>query len=185
MQAKPPLACHANLVAEWGGVAPGGRVEGVKRVGFGGWGADESIMCIQVQRRTTPRITQELEHSRVSTGCRELSSGPVFLFFFLHVSARNTQMHECLCFIVHVCITPSCPLWLSFPHYVKHAKLIELMTSLPTVHRSSLFLSYHLAPLFFTFLPPPPPPQKKWNTKRVQPQYIKDINPCSGLCSIK
>ena len=25
MQAKPPLVCHANLLAEWGGVAARGR----------------------------------------------------------------------------------------------------------------------------------------------------------------
>lgn len=41
MQAKPPLACHANLVAEWGGVAAreGSGSEGAERVGFwvGGW----------------------------------------------------------------------------------------------------------------------------------------------------
>lgn len=108
-------------------------------------------------------------------------------FFFLHVSARNTQMHECLCITVHVCVTPSCPLWLSFPHYVKHAKLIELMTSLPTVHRSSLFLSCHLAPLFSFLLFFLLLLKKKveLGTKRVRPQYIKDINPRSGLCSIK
>lgn len=58
MQAKPPLACHANLVAEWGGVAAKGR-EREKRakrvgvwggVGWGGVEADESIMCIEVQQ---------------------------------------------------------------------------------------------------------------------------------------
>ena len=52
MQAKPPLACHANLVAEWGGVAAregSGRGE-LREFGVG-WGeADESIMCIEVQQ---------------------------------------------------------------------------------------------------------------------------------------
>lgn len=64
MRAKPPLACHANLVAEWGGDGWGaggsrelgsgvggvdsGAVGAVRR-GVGG--ADESIMCIQVRRR--------------------------------------------------------------------------------------------------------------------------------------
>lgn len=56
MQAKPPLACHANLVAEWGGVAAreASGERRAKRVGaWGGvvWGeADESIMCIEVQQ---------------------------------------------------------------------------------------------------------------------------------------
>lgn len=53
MQAKPPLVCHANLLAEWGGVAER------ERSGSGGLresdsigrrGADESIMCIEVQQ---------------------------------------------------------------------------------------------------------------------------------------
>ena len=49
MQAKPPLACHANLVAEWGGVAA--REARAKREwGWGGGEADESIMCIEVQQ---------------------------------------------------------------------------------------------------------------------------------------
>lgn len=37
MQTKPPLACHANLVAEWGGVAAreGSRRGGLRESGFG------------------------------------------------------------------------------------------------------------------------------------------------------
>ena len=59
MQAKPPLACHANLVAESprGGVAArkgsgrGGLTELGLGVGWGGVGeADKSIMCIEVQQ---------------------------------------------------------------------------------------------------------------------------------------
>lgn len=64
MQTKPPLACHANLVAEWGGVAAreGSRRGGLRESGFGsgreggggggGWlgDADESIMCTEVQQ---------------------------------------------------------------------------------------------------------------------------------------
>lgn len=36
MQAKPPLACHANLVAEWGGVAAreGSGSEGLRELGL-------------------------------------------------------------------------------------------------------------------------------------------------------
>lgn len=52
MQAKLPLACHANLVAEWGGVAVR---EGSVRGGLGESGVEvgeayESIMCIEVQQ---------------------------------------------------------------------------------------------------------------------------------------
>lgn len=53
MQAKPPLACHANLVAEWGGVAAreGSGSGGLRELGLvGGGGAYESIMCIEVQQ---------------------------------------------------------------------------------------------------------------------------------------
>lgn len=54
MQAKPPLACHANLVAEWGGVAAreGSGRGGLRESGvWGGAGeADESIMCIELQQ---------------------------------------------------------------------------------------------------------------------------------------
>lgn len=51
MHAKPPLACHANLVAEWGGVAAreGSGSGGVRELGLGR-GADESIMCIEAQQ---------------------------------------------------------------------------------------------------------------------------------------
>lgn len=51
MQAKPPLACHANLVAEWGGVAAreGSGSGGVRELGLG-WGTDEPIMCIEAQQ---------------------------------------------------------------------------------------------------------------------------------------
>lgn len=38
MQAKPPLACHANLVAEWGGVAAKGREREKRAKRVGVWG---------------------------------------------------------------------------------------------------------------------------------------------------
>lgn len=53
MQAKPPLACHANLVAEWGGVVAreGSGRGGLRESVWCGVGeADESIMCIEVQQ---------------------------------------------------------------------------------------------------------------------------------------
>lgn len=55
MQAKPLLACHANL-ADWGGVVVSkGRRELRERERESrgpGWGGrqDKSIMCIQVQQ---------------------------------------------------------------------------------------------------------------------------------------
>lgn len=45
MQAKPPLACHANLVAEWGGVAAREGTERgeLRESGLGlGWGRQTS-----------------------------------------------------------------------------------------------------------------------------------------------
>ncbi len=46
MQAKPPLACHANLVAEWGGVAvrEGSGRAGPRELRLWVGEADESIM---------------------------------------------------------------------------------------------------------------------------------------------
>lgn len=55
MQAKPPLVCHANLLAEWGGVAAREKSGsgGLRESGSMGrrWGgSEESIMCIEVQQ---------------------------------------------------------------------------------------------------------------------------------------
>lgn len=163
-------------------------MEGVKRVGFEGWGmggGQTSPLC--ASKCNDGQLRESHRNSNTRASQLDVANYPVGQCPPppTHVSARNTQMHECLCITVHVCVTPSCPLWLSFPHYVKHAKLIELMTSLPTVHRSSLLLSCH--PLFFFFLLFFLLLKKKveLGTKRVRPQYIKDINPRSGLCSIK
>lgn len=49
MQAKLPLVCHANL-AEWGGVAVRERSGSGESGSMGRRGADESIMCIEVQQ---------------------------------------------------------------------------------------------------------------------------------------
>lgn len=50
MQAKLPLVCHTNLLAEWGGVAARERSGSGGLWFYGKEGADESIMCIEVQQ---------------------------------------------------------------------------------------------------------------------------------------
>lgn len=140
MQAKPPLACHANLVAEWGGVAAReGSGSGGLRV-WVWWGG--GIWVHYVYRSAT--MNDPKAHMYFNTHASQLDAVNYqrhwVLFLCEHVSVHATQMLGCLCITVHVCTTPSCPLWLSFLHYVKHANLIELMTwvQVSTVHEGSL-----------------------------------------------
>lgn len=72
MQAKPPLACHANLVAEWGGVAAKGREreKRAKRVGVWGgvgWGGQKqtSPLCASKCNNEPPQITSLLYASQL------------------------------------------------------------------------------------------------------------------------
>lgn len=58
MQAKPPLACHANLVAEWGGVAARGREWGES--GVWGGGRQTSPLCASKCNNEPPQITSLL-----------------------------------------------------------------------------------------------------------------------------
>lgn len=65
MQTKPPLACHANLVAEWGGVAAregsgrGGLRESGLAVAWGG-GRKTSPLCASKCNNEPPQITSLL-----------------------------------------------------------------------------------------------------------------------------
>lgn len=63
MQAKPPPACHANLVAEWGGVAAreGSGRGRLRESGFGvGWGRQTSPLCASKCNNELPQITSLL-----------------------------------------------------------------------------------------------------------------------------
>lgn len=106
MQAKPPLACHANLVAEWGGVAPReGEGRGSRELGLGGG--------VRVGRGGGRRRRVHYVHpsattynSENHTGTRTLArlnwnvaNYPVGQCLCL----RNTQMHECVCVSLYMC----------------------------------------------------------------------------------
>lgn len=87
MQAKPPLACHANLVAEWGGVAlreGSGRTR-LRELGFEvGWGGGKqtSPLCASKCNNEPPLNHISTLNTRVcvlESGCSELSASFSFV----------------------------------------------------------------------------------------------------------
>lgn len=62
MQAKPPLACHANLLAEWGGVAVRERSGsgGLRESGSMGRRGQTSPLCASKCNNEQPQITSLL-----------------------------------------------------------------------------------------------------------------------------
>lgn len=98
MQAKLPLACHANLAAQWGGAAA--REGRLKRVGVwdgGGGGLDESIMCIEVQQWTTPNHIPTLILMRLNCMPWIIISLEFCLCASVPARNMNSRMSVCYC----------------------------------------------------------------------------------------